>query len=662
MEQHPFDAAIATNHLEAPHNAIKTEGMQSEAERPGLSASSFALLETTSSGAQVRVLPSTTDYTTPSVAKFLAAQTTNVFIPAYATWYSSSEINDIERAALPEFFNNKNKSKTPIIYKDYREFMVHSYRLNPTEYLTVTACRRNLAGDVCSIMRVHSFLEQWGLINFQVDADSRPSLMGPSFTGHFAVTADTPRGLIPFGPSVPATKDTARHPKTEGFGSGPTPVSSTNLPLPNIYDKKRAVAALQESSSDTPTPKKLKYSCRTCGVDCTSLRYTIPFEKPLVPGSTPPTADPSTSSAAAAQKPFISASGLSEPQDAGLNVCKQCYLDGRFPSNLYSGDFERIAEASISVSKDLSTPWTNQETLLLLEGIELFDQDWTRIASHVGTRSKHACVLQFLEIPVSNEDQLYGRSVEELGPLAFGQGGEILPFGSDGAENPVLNVVSLLVGLVKPSVAKASARAAVGAMKAFEEGKKKEEGGAGDAMVVDSPVKGADAGRKAGGSIEGASTQAGREVNSIQHAAAAALGAAAVKATTIAAAEAGEARRLTLQLIQLHIQKMGIKLKHFEDVEAVVEAELREAEKVRKGVFAEQELLKKERAELQALKNRLMAEEAAGGGGGAVMDANAFVAALGGENGVLGGATPVAVRTVHAQAPSMEGIATVSLG
>lgn len=46
--------------------------------------------------------------------------------------------------------------------------MMNTYRLNPSEYLTVTACRRNLAGDVGAIMRVHAFLEQWGLINYQV--------------------------------------------------------------------------------------------------------------------------------------------------------------------------------------------------------------------------------------------------------------------------------------------------------------------------------------------------------------------------------------------------------------------------------------------------------------------------------------------------------------
>jgi SWI/SNF related-matrix-associated actin-dependent regulator of chromatin subfamily C len=46
--------------------------------------------------------------------------------------------------------------------------MIDTYRLNPTQYLTATACRRSLAGDVCAIIRVHAFLEQWGLINFQV--------------------------------------------------------------------------------------------------------------------------------------------------------------------------------------------------------------------------------------------------------------------------------------------------------------------------------------------------------------------------------------------------------------------------------------------------------------------------------------------------------------
>ncbi len=69
----------------------------------------------------------------------------------------------------------------------YRNFMIDTYRLNPNEYLSVTACRRNLAGDVCAIMRIHAFLEQWGLINYQVDADLRPT---SASTSHFALLGE----------------------------------------------------------------------------------------------------------------------------------------------------------------------------------------------------------------------------------------------------------------------------------------------------------------------------------------------------------------------------------------------------------------------------------------------------------------------------------------
>ena len=98
----------------------------------------------------------------------LVAQRYAVVLPSYSTWFDMRSIHKEERKSLPEFFNSRNRSKTPAVYKDYRDFMINTYRLNPSEYLTVTACRRNLAGDVCAIMRVHAFLESWGLINYQV--------------------------------------------------------------------------------------------------------------------------------------------------------------------------------------------------------------------------------------------------------------------------------------------------------------------------------------------------------------------------------------------------------------------------------------------------------------------------------------------------------------
>lgn len=100
--------------------------------------------------------------------QYMPVQQYEIIIPSYAAWFDLSTIHTIEMRGLPEFFNNKNRSKNPTMYKEYRDFMVNTYRLNPLEYLTVTACRRNMTGDVCSIIRVHAFLEQWGLINYQV--------------------------------------------------------------------------------------------------------------------------------------------------------------------------------------------------------------------------------------------------------------------------------------------------------------------------------------------------------------------------------------------------------------------------------------------------------------------------------------------------------------
>ncbi|KAM9307882.1 SWI/SNF complex subunit SMARCC1 [Gastrophryne carolinensis] len=165
-------------------------------------------------------------------------QTNHIIIPSYAAWFDYNSIHVIERRALPEFFNGKNKSKTPEIYLAYRNFIIDTYRLNPQEYLTSTACRRNLTGDVCAIMRVHAFLEQWGLVNYQVDADSRPMAMGPPPTPHFNVLADTPSGLVPLHmrtPQIPSAQQMLNFP--EKSKDKPTDLQNFGLRT-DVYSKK----------------------------------------------------------------------------------------------------------------------------------------------------------------------------------------------------------------------------------------------------------------------------------------------------------------------------------------------------------------------------------------------------------------------------------------
>ncbi|XP_018597190.1 SWI/SNF complex subunit SMARCC1-like isoform X1 [Scleropages formosus] len=165
-------------------------------------------------------------------------QTHHIIVPSYASWFDYNCIHEIERRALPEFFNGKNKSKSPEIYLAYRNFMIDTYRLNPQEYLTSTSCRRNLTGDVCAVMRVHAFLEQWGLVNYQVDAESRPLPMGPPPTPHFNVLVDTPSGLVPLPhrPSqVPASQQMLSFP--EKSKEKPTDLQNFGLRT-DIYAKK----------------------------------------------------------------------------------------------------------------------------------------------------------------------------------------------------------------------------------------------------------------------------------------------------------------------------------------------------------------------------------------------------------------------------------------
>ena len=56
------------------------------------------------------------------------------------------------------------------------------------------------ANQHCKYFRVHALLEQWGLVNYQVDAEQRPTPMGPPPTSHFHVLGDTPSGMQPINP------------------------------------------------------------------------------------------------------------------------------------------------------------------------------------------------------------------------------------------------------------------------------------------------------------------------------------------------------------------------------------------------------------------------------------------------------------------------------
>jgi SWI/SNF related-matrix-associated actin-dependent regulator of chromatin subfamily C len=70
-----------------------------------------------------------------------------------------------------------------------------------------------------------------------------------------------------------------------------------------------------------------------------------------------------------------------------------------------------------------SGKWTDQETLLLLEALELYKENWNEIAEHVGTKSKAQCILHFVQMPIVDafldcDDDVDAGSKETADPAA----------------------------------------------------------------------------------------------------------------------------------------------------------------------------------------------------------------------------------------------------
>lgn len=101
-----------------------------------------------------------------------------------------------------------------------------------------------------------------------------------------------------------------------------------------------------------------------------------------------------------------------------------------------------------------SREWTDQETLLLLEALELYKDDWNRVAEHVGSRTQDECILHFLRLPI--EDPFLEEDVGQLGPLVY----QPVPFSQSG--NPIMSTVAFLASVVDPRVASAAAKSALG--------------------------------------------------------------------------------------------------------------------------------------------------------------------------------------------------------
>ncbi|GAB7348975.1 hypothetical protein MBLNU459_g7958t1 [Dothideomycetes sp. NU459] len=523
-----------------------------------------------------------------SARSHLIDQAHAIILPSYSAWFDMHQVHHLEKKALPEFFNTRNRSKTPAVYKDYRDFMINTYRLNPAEYLTVTACRRNLAGDVCAIMRVHAFLEQWGLINYQIDPDTRPSNIAPPFTGHFKVTADTPRGLQPLQPSPNSIVSVGRpYPQTDRLASAATPSQSDlNLKIRrNIYEPsgKDVTPAKQEDGAaanghangeDDNLESSLKqdgkqYFCYACGKDCSRVRYHN--------SKAPP--------AAATGK-----NGAASKHD----LCPSCFMEGRYPSSSGPGDYVKIENEKYTSIADRDAPWSDGELLLLLEGLEMYDENWDSVADHVGSRTREECVLKFLQLEIEDkyiegEPELEGGAPTSLAYLSNGR----IPFSQ--ADNPVMSVMSFLAGLADPAATAAAAGKTVESMKKTIRGKLEKDASANDAAAAAAPAAPSEP-VKDENTMDVDNTPlpvAESKGESTATPATVALSLTAARSAALASHTERHITSLISGAVNLQMQKLELKLQQFAEMETLLQAERRELERQRQRLFLDRLQFKK---------------------------------------------------------------------
>ncbi len=410
--------------------------------------------------------------------------------------------------------------------------------------------------------------------------------MGPPFTGHFKVICDTPRGLQPWQPTADPLVIKGKEMASTDAKATAAPIAKSELNLEigrNIYEPTARETKINKSpkqangegpstngtSGDASVkaieeivkPTVHKIHCFSCGIDCTRVHYHNSRAEPGANGQTK------------------------------FDLCPNCFAEGRLPTNHEAAFYTKLENPSYSAIPDRDAPWSDGEILRLLEGMERYDEDWEHIAEYVGTRSKEECVVKFLQFEIEDK-YLDAEPVKASSFNMLGSQDGPLPFSK--ADNPVLSVIGFLAGLTEPSVTAAAAGKTVEALRQSLREKLEHPEGAGkdkgkdnsDAMEVDIQHK-------------TTTTTTTTTTHTMSGVATIPLAMVAARAGGLASHEEREMTRLVSAAVNTTLEKFELKLKQFNEMEEILQAERRELERGRQQLFLDRLALKKRVAQVQ---------------------------------------------------------------
>eukprot|EP01101_Sappina_pedata_P008421 TRINITY_DN4655_c0_g2_i1.p1 TRINITY_DN4655_c0_g2~~TRINITY_DN4655_c0_g2_i1.p1 ORF type:complete len:360 (+),score=131.97 TRINITY_DN4655_c0_g2_i1:202-1281(+) len=290
-----------------------------------------------------------------------------------------------------------------------------------------------------------------------------------------------------------------------------------------------------------------------------------------------------------------------EAERYDITICHKCFAEGRYPEEMASSDFIRMEP----VYPDATDSWTDQETLLLLEGIEDFGENWEKVAEHVGSKTVEQCVAHFIKIPIEDnylEDQIHRMSKCSLNHEDLSK--EDIPFTNN--ENPVMSLVTFLTSVINPGVGAAAAKEALAAMTedsaqsdptqnsanttldASNDTDEKESSG-------DLEKDAAAEGDKKETSATPKPDQRSLEDIDIRAVMLAALGTAAEKARFLYEKEEKDIQKLMGAAIEAQIKKLERKLKYFDMSDEQLEADRQTVNRERQQIINERIQMKKDK-------------------------------------------------------------------
>ena len=360
-----------------------------------------------------------------------------IYLPISSSWFNMDNIHEIEIKSIPEFFCGKYPSKTPQVYKNYRNFIINLYRENSTMYLSSNTCRKHLPGDACAIMRIHSLLEHWGLINFKLNQKFKPSFIPKALNFKSPVYIDSNLFML--------DNDNNKDSNNSNIEKYNNPESSivlinqkkkiatlypinkiSNKIFNNFIDNFQNLNKYIDENPDLDLKKIYKINfllknyrpkCDVCGNFCTMEWHISKDNLNNAKNNDDEKDDVESSNEINVS---ISIDEKSVNREFYI-VCEECFANNEIPlpNNLKRENFEICSIYNLFSKEKINNKikyrinkenWTEEEDKKLLEGLKN-KQNWDDIVKSIGNnKTKNDCYLHLLQMPINDINENFGIS------------------------------------------------------------------------------------------------------------------------------------------------------------------------------------------------------------------------------------------------------------